>query len=68
MALRAIGKRNAALSGAAATVARRLADSQDPTARWVGKDALRELTNTALLKALHARARSRADSEAIALR
>jgi 3-methyladenine DNA glycosylase AlkD len=68
MALRAIGKRNAALNGAAAAVARRLADSQDPTARWVGKDALRELTNTALLKRLHARARSRANSEAIALR
>src|ERR671912_1359410 len=41
MALRAIGKRNRTLTAAAMLVARRLADSQDPTARWVGKDALR---------------------------
>jgi 3-methyladenine DNA glycosylase AlkD len=43
MALRATGKRNARLRSAAVAVARRLADSADPTARWVGKDALREL-------------------------
>jgi 3-methyladenine DNA glycosylase AlkD len=43
MALRAIGKRNRALNGAARVVARRLAASSDATARWVGKDALREL-------------------------
>lgn len=43
MALRAIGKRNAALKAAAVTVARRLAESEDATARWNGKDALREL-------------------------
>lgn len=41
MALRAVGKRNRALNAAAATVARRLADSQNAAARWVGKDALR---------------------------
>jgi 3-methyladenine DNA glycosylase AlkD len=45
MALRATGKRNQALKAAAIAVARRLADSSDPTARWVGKDALRELTS-----------------------
>lgn len=44
MALRAIGKRNRALRSAAAAVARRLADSEDATARWVGKHALRELS------------------------
>jgi 3-methyladenine DNA glycosylase AlkD len=43
MALRATGKRNAALRAAAVKVARRLADSADPTARWVGRDAVREL-------------------------
>jgi 3-methyladenine DNA glycosylase AlkD len=45
MALRAIGKRNTALNAAALVVARRLADSPQAAARWVGKDALRELTS-----------------------
>jgi len=45
MALRAVGKRNPALNAAAVTVARRLAASSEPAARWVGKDALRELTS-----------------------
>ena len=44
MALRAIGKRNAALRTAATATAKRLSDSENATARWVGKDALRELT------------------------
>ena len=44
MALRAIGRRNRTLKSAAVEVARRLAVSENPTARWVGKDALRELT------------------------
>ena len=48
MALRAIGKRNRALNAAATVVARRLANSKDATARWVGKDALRELTSAAV--------------------
>ena len=52
MALRAIGKRNRALNSAAVVVARRLADSKDPTARWVGKDALRELTSPGVIKRL----------------
>ena len=54
MALRAIGKRNRALNSAAVIVARRLANSQDATARWVGKDALRELTSPAVTKRLKA--------------
>ena len=45
MALRAIGKRNAALHAAAVEVARRLAASSEAAPRWVGKDALRELTS-----------------------
>lgn len=43
MALRAIGKRNRALNAAAVATARRLAASDDDTARWIGRDALREL-------------------------
>jgi 3-methyladenine DNA glycosylase AlkD len=43
-ALRRIGTRNAALRTAAIEVAGRLAASPDPAARWVGSDALRELT------------------------
>jgi 3-methyladenine DNA glycosylase AlkD len=43
-ALRGIGKRNQALEAAALKLARRLAQSSDPAARWVGKDALRDLT------------------------
>ena len=52
MALRATGKRNVPLNTAAVTVARRLAESDDDSARWVGKDALRELTSPALAKRL----------------
>jgi len=54
MALRAIGKRNRALNGAAVVVARRLAGSEDATAAWVGKDAVRELTSAAVTKRLEA--------------
>ena len=43
MALRAIGKRNPKLAAAALAVARRLAAAEDPSARWIGTDALREL-------------------------
>jgi 3-methyladenine DNA glycosylase AlkD len=50
MALRAIGKRNRALNSAAVAVARRLANSKDPAARWVGSDALRELTSAGVTK------------------
>jgi 3-methyladenine DNA glycosylase AlkD len=52
MALRAIGKRNAALNEAATMTAQRLAESSDATARWIGKDALRELTSPVLIKRL----------------
>ena len=54
MALRAIGKRNRALNSAAVVVARRLAASEDATASWVGKDALRELTSPAVARRLRA--------------
>ncbi len=53
-ALRRIGRRNAALHAAAVTVARRLANSPHSAARWVGKDALRELTSPAVMRRLAA--------------
>ena len=43
-ALRAVGKRNAKLKSAAVKLAQRLATSDQSSARWVGKDALRDLT------------------------
>ena len=42
-ALRLIGRRNPALNTAALGVARRLAASSDAAARWIGKDAVKEL-------------------------
>jgi 3-methyladenine DNA glycosylase AlkD len=44
-ALRQIGKRNAALHPAALQSCRRLRETDDPAARWVAADALRELLN-----------------------
>ena len=46
-ALRAVGRRNAKLKSAAVKLAQRLATSDQPSARWVGKDALRDLTRPA---------------------
>jgi hypothetical protein len=50
-----IGRRNAALHAVALPVARRLSESANAAARWVGKDALRELTSPAVVKRLAAR-------------
>jgi 3-methyladenine DNA glycosylase AlkD len=47
-ALRQIGKRNPSLNAAAVTVATRLSKRESAAARWVGKDALRELTSPAV--------------------
>jgi 3-methyladenine DNA glycosylase AlkD len=58
MALRAIGKRSPTLNAAAVVVARRLAASPEAAARWVGKDALRELTSPAVIRRLAGRRRS----------
>jgi 3-methyladenine DNA glycosylase AlkD len=52
MALRAVGKRNAKLNAAAVATAKRLADSADAAPRWVGKDALRELTSAGVVRRL----------------
>lgn len=47
-ALRAVGRRNAVVHTAAMEVVRRLMDSADSTARWIGKDALRDLQKPAV--------------------
>lgn len=54
-ALRTTGRRNDVLHRAALAVAQRLAASADPSARWVGKDAVRELTNAVVARQLQAR-------------
>ncbi|CAN7729019.1 DNA alkylation repair protein [Mesorhizobium sp. LjNodule214] len=54
-ALRSIGKRSMAMHGAALAVAERLARSTDKTARWIGKDAVRELSDAKTLERLAAR-------------
>ncbi|PDT03413.1 DNA alkylation repair protein [Rhizobium chutanense] len=51
-ALRSIGKRNLACHAPALALARTLAESPDKTARWIGKDAGRELTGEKLLARL----------------
>jgi 3-methyladenine DNA glycosylase AlkD len=45
-ALRRIGTRNKRLHAASLAVARRLVESDDPSARWIGKDAVRDLTRS----------------------
>ena len=52
MALRAVGKRNAELNKHSVDVAQRLAASKDATARWIGKDALRELKSASVQRRL----------------
>jgi 3-methyladenine DNA glycosylase AlkD len=43
-ALRSVGRRNAALRKASIALSRRLVDSPDAAARWIGRDALKDLT------------------------
>jgi 3-methyladenine DNA glycosylase AlkD len=47
-ALRSIGRRSRGLNAASMDLARRLADSPAASARWIGKDALRELASPAV--------------------
>ncbi|MBX4867695.1 DNA alkylation repair protein [Rhizobium bangladeshense] len=51
-ALRSIGKRNRACYGPALGLAELLAESPDKTARWIGRDAVRELSGEKLLARL----------------
>jgi 3-methyladenine DNA glycosylase AlkD len=54
-ALRSVGKRGPALHAAAVSVAQRLAGSSHVAARWVGKDALRELTSPSVRRRVESR-------------
>ena len=58
-ALRQIGKRNPVLNAHASAVARRLIARPEASARWIGHDALRELTSAAVAARLAARAARR---------
>ncbi|MCB1405103.1 MAG: DNA alkylation repair protein [Rhodobacteraceae bacterium] len=60
-ALRQIGKRSLACHAPALALAERLAASPDATARWIGKDAVRELTAEKTLKRLGTRAAKRVE-------
>ncbi len=51
-ALRSIGKRNLACHAPALALATTLAESSDKTARWIGRDAVRELAGEKLLARL----------------
>lgn len=55
-ALRSIGKRNAKLNAAALALSERLAATDDRTARWIGKDAIRDLTGPKTLARLEKQA------------
>ena len=61
-ALRHLGERSPVLHAAATDLATRLAASTDATARWIGKDALRQLASAAVQKRLAARAQRAARS------
>ena len=55
-ALRLIGRRNRALNVAAVDLARHLSVSADPTSRWIGRGALKELTSPLVRRQLAGRA------------
>jgi 3-methyladenine DNA glycosylase AlkD len=59
-ALRSIGSRSVVLHDAALSLARRLASSPDTAARWVGKDAVRDLSRPLIV----ARVRKKTDAAA----
>ncbi|QKD03834.1 DNA alkylation repair protein [Mesorhizobium loti] len=54
-ALRQIGKRSMSLHAPALALAQQLAGSPDKTARWIGKDAVKELSDAKTLERLAAR-------------
>ena len=57
-ALRQIGKRSLALHAPALALAEKLAASEDKTARWIGGDAAKELTDPVQIARLKARAKN----------
>ena len=54
-ALRSIGHRNKATHAAAIATGQRLAASSDPTERWIGKDALKDLTRPMVVNRIRRR-------------
>ncbi|MER9652136.1 DNA alkylation repair protein [Mesorhizobium sp. M0152] len=54
-ALRQIGKRSMSLHAPALATAQKLANSTDKTARWIGRDAMKELSDARTLERLAAR-------------
>lgn len=54
-ALRSLGGRNATLHAAALDLAQKLSQSPEASARWVGKDALRDLKGAAMQRRLASR-------------
>ena len=50
--LRGVGRRSPALHEAAVALAKRLSSSTSATARWIGKDALRDITRPAVVRRL----------------
>jgi 3-methyladenine DNA glycosylase AlkD len=58
-ALRQIGKRSMALHGPALQLAQRLAGSDDKAARWIGRDAVRELSSQKTLDRLKSKEQSK---------
>jgi 3-methyladenine DNA glycosylase AlkD len=59
-ALRGVGERSLALNKAAVALAKKLAASSEPTPRWIGKDALRQLSTAATQKRLKRRSGAKA--------
>ncbi len=57
-ALRAVGLRSLKLNTAAIKLAKQLAESEDATRRWVGKDALRALTKPEVRRRLEKKAKT----------
>jgi 3-methyladenine DNA glycosylase AlkD len=51
-ALRGVGRRSPKLNQASVALARKLALAKEPAPRWIGKDALRELTGAVVQKRL----------------
>ena len=63
-ALRVVGRRNLELNNAATELAQRLADSLDPTSRWLGKEALREFKRPVVRRQLENKLKKKMKSEA----
>ena len=53
-ALRVMGRRNPVLNGACLETARRLVESDQPAARWIGREAVKELTGSVVRRKLRA--------------